>query len=63
MGCQSVKLGCNQEIDSRVMKKVKVKVLQSFGGGDYHLTKDEIVEVHEEIAADWIKHGLAEKVK
>jgi hypothetical protein len=45
------------------MKKVKVKALQSFGGGEYHLTKDEIIEVPEEIAQDWIKYGLAEKVK
>jgi hypothetical protein len=45
------------------MKKVKVKALQSFGGGEYHLTIDEILEVPEEIAQDWIKYGLAEKVK
>ena len=45
------------------MKKVKVKALHSFGGGEYHLTKDEIIEVPEEIAQDWIKYGLAEKVK
>ena len=45
------------------MKKVKVKALQSFGGGDYQITIDEIMEVPEEVAQDWIKYGLAEKVK
>ncbi len=45
------------------MQKVKVKAIQSFGGGEYHLTIDEILEVPKEIAQDWIKYGFAKKVK
>ena len=45
------------------MKKLKVKALMSFGGGEYHFTIDQVIEVPEEKAQDWIKYGLAEKVK